>query len=169
METLTAFVAAADLSSLEAFTRAHSAPALTLRFPDPEARAPDLSATADEDGMAALLGDPKQRSHLAFLVKSERNPFGTLISVGRSPQNDICLTHPSISKIHATFARVGDTWKVSDRTATHGLFVDRLELPPGESAELEDGTLLSFGTDVEATFHTPAGLFDYLRWLRARS
>ncbi|MCA8922088.1 MAG: hypothetical protein KDD82_09780, partial [Planctomycetes bacterium] len=67
MQALTDFVAAADLSSLEAFCAAYPAPALTLRFPDPGAAQPDLSQTADEESMAALLGDPMQRTHLAFL------------------------------------------------------------------------------------------------------
>lgn len=168
LHPLDEFSTTADTSTLEAFLRSYPWPALTVRFADPHAPPPDLSATADEESMTALLGDPRQRSHVAFLVKSERNPFGSIISVGRSPQNDICLPQRSVSKVHATFSKVGDTWRVTDRTATHGLFVDRIELPPGESAELDDGTLISFGTDVEATFHQPAGLWDYVAWYQRR-
>lgn len=168
LHSLEAFAVTADTRSQEAFEQRYPWPALTVRFTDPNAPPPDLSATADEESMTALLGDPRQRCHLAFLVKSERNPFGSIISVGRSPQNDICLPQRSVSKVHATFSKVGETWRVTDRTATHGLFVDRIELPPGESAELDDGTLISFGTDVEATFHLPHGLWDYVTWYQRR-
>jgi hypothetical protein len=155
------------------FAQAFPQPALTLRIPT-AAPAPkpkkqvSLNDTLDDEGLAALLGDPLDRTHVVFLTKSERNPFGNIISVGRASTNDVCIDHSSISKVHAVFTFVGTSWKVSDRKAKNGLYVNRLQVEPGATAPLEDGALIAFGTQVEGTFHTPRGLFSFLELVRMR-
>lgn len=157
-----------------AFAQAFPHPALTLRIPDPTATpaAPkkqvSLNDTLDDEGLAALLGDPLDRTHVVFLLKSERNPFGNIISVGRASTNDVCIEHSSMSKVHAVFTCVGTSWKVSDRKAKNGLYVNRVQVEPGATAALEDGALIAFGTQVEGTFHMPRGLFSFLEVVRMR-
>lgn len=155
------------------FALAYPHPALTLRVPGagpaPAPRkAVSLHDTLDDEGLAALLGDPLDRTHVAFLVKSERNPFGNIISVGRAATNDVCVDHTSISKVHAVFTCVGSSWKVSDRKAKNGLYVNRVQLDAGATAPMEDGALIAFGTQVEGTFHTARGLFNFLELVRMR-
>jgi hypothetical protein len=154
------------------FALAFPHPALTLRIPTAAQAKPkkqvSLNDTLDDEGLAALLGDPLDRTHVVFLTKSERNPFANIISVGRASTNDVCIDHSSISKVHAVFTCVGTSWKVSDRKAKNGLYVNRLHVDPGASAALEDGALIAFGTQVEGTFHTPRGLFSFLELVRMR-
>jgi hypothetical protein len=161
------------LTDAGAFALAYPHPALTLRIPPEGAAKPrkevSLHDTLDDEGLTALLGDPLDRTHVAFLVKSERNPFGNIISVGRAASNDVCIDHSSISKVHAVFTCVGAGWKVSDRRAKNGLYVNRTPVDPGASAALEDGALIAFGTQVEGTFHTPRGLFAFLEVVRLRA
>lgn len=163
----------AALADASAFALAYPHPALTLRIPAGAAggapkKGVSLNDTLDDEGLAALLGDPLDRTHVAFLVKSERNPFGNIISLGRAATNDVCIEHSSISKVHAVFTCVGASWKVSDRRAKNGLYVNRLQVEAGASVPLDDGALIAFGTQVEGTFHTPRGLFNFLEVVRMR-
>jgi pSer/pThr/pTyr-binding forkhead associated (FHA) protein len=154
------------------FASVYPHPALTIRLPNPDVtdsqvQAMNLSETCDDEGLDGLLGDPLLRTHVCFLTKSARNPFQNIISLGRVETNDVCVPHPSVSKVHATFMRVGDDWKVSERSR-NGLWVDRVPVAQGHTPNVKNGTLLSFGTQVEGTFHTPEGLYAYLALIRAR-
>lgn len=161
-----------SLTEPAGFALAYPHPALTLRVPSGAPAAPkkevSLNDTLDDEGLMALLGDPLDRTHVAFLVKSERNPFANIISVGRAATNDVCIDHSSISKVHAVFTCVGTSWKVSDRKAKNGLYVNRVQVDAGATVPLEDGALIAFGTQVEGTFHTARGLFNFLELVRMR-
>lgn len=164
---------AAAYSDAGSFAQAFPQPALTLRIPtaaqaSKAKKQVSLNDTLDDEGLAALLGDPLDRTHVVFLTKSERNPFGNIISAGRASTNDVCIEHSSISKVHAVFTCVGTSWKVSDRKAKNGLYVNRLQVDSGAVAALEDGALIAFGTQVEGTFHMPRGLFSFLELVRMR-
>ena len=155
--------AAQRLGSAEAFCAVYPQAALTVRMPG-EGEAPatfNLNETCDDEGVLAMFGDPSIRTHVAFMVKTDRNPFGHLITVGRGSNNDIQLPHPSVSKVHAVFMQVGESWKVTERSK-NGLFVDRMPVESGGSRDVRDGSILSFGIEVEATFHTPSGLYQAL-------
>jgi hypothetical protein len=162
------------LGNVEAFARAYPHPALTLRIPaapgtaPAKVKVPRLNDTVGDEGVAALLGDPLERTHVTFLLKSERNPFANIISLGRATTNDLCVPHGSVSKVHAVFTRLGDAWRIGDRKAKNGLYVNRVEVEPGGTADLEDGALISFGSQVEGTFHTPRGLFGFLDLIKNR-
>lgn len=169
-------VASARLPSVDAFVRAYPHPALSLRIPseneaEQQARLGKtvrLNDTVDDEGLAGLLGDPMDRSHVAFLEKSSRNPFGNIISVGRAATNDLVIPHASISKVHAVFTNVGAAWKITERKARNGLYVNRVLLDPGATATVEDGALVGLGTQVEGTFHLPRGLWQFLQLSRGR-
>lgn len=161
----------------DAFARAFPFPALSLRIPSDDAKAAPMAKTTtvrlndtvdDEKGLAALLGDPMDRTHVAFLQKSERNPFGSIISVGRASTNDVVIPHPSVSKVHAVFGNVGNTWKITDRKAKNGLYLNRVPVEPGATMTVDDGALVGIGSVVEGTFHTPRGLFQFLQLAKAR-
>lgn len=163
----------AMLTDPAGFALGYPHPALTLRIPGaapagPKKKEVSLNDTLDDEGLMALLGDPLDRTHVAFLVKSERNPFGNIISVGRAATNDVCIEHSSISKVHAVFTCVGTSWKISDRKAKNGLYVNRVQVDPGATVPLEDGALIAFGTQIEGTFHTAKGLFNFLELVRMR-
>lgn len=174
MNTLDDFLRqTARFSDSASFAAANPSPALTLRIPPEQgpakAKGVAMNDTVDDEGLMALLGDPLDRTHITFLVKSERNPFGNIISVGRASTNDVCVDHTSISKVHAVLTCVGDTWKISDRKAKNGLYVNRVAVDAGATVPLEDGALIGFGTEVEGTFHTPRGLFAFVELVRMRA
>ncbi len=105
---------------------------------------------------------------LEWLVKSQRNPFGALITIGRTPNNDIVLPQPTVSKVHAIATHAQGGWSLSDSRSSNGTFVDGVRLPPGEKRPLEDGAELRFGRELRARVMLPASLLDLLRVARRR-
>jgi hypothetical protein len=99
------------------------------------------------------------------LVKTNRNPFAGMITVGRAPNNDVCLPVGSVSKLHAYFQEQGKKWFVRDGTSANGTFVDGQKLVPEKAVELADGAHLAFGPDTECLFKLPAALYAFLKAL----
>lgn len=105
--------------------------------------------------------DPRQRdlSHaeVLFLVKSARNPFATMITVGRAPNNDVVLATPTVSKFHASFAE-GPGWAITDQRSANGTWLEAMRLEPGVSVGLGEEAWLRFGKDLWVKYVTPNGL-----------
>jgi pSer/pThr/pTyr-binding forkhead associated (FHA) protein len=97
------------------------------------------------------------------LVKTTRNPFAGMITVGRATNNDVCLAVGSVSKLHAYFQNVGPKWSIRDGTSSNGTFVNGRKLEPNTAVELEDGAHLAFGPDTECLFKLPKGLYQFLQ------
>ena len=51
------------------------------------------------------------------------DPAGSLI-VGRTPDNDLSIDHPLISRHHARFERSGPRWTVTDLGSTNGTYIN---------------------------------------------
>jgi hypothetical protein len=122
----------------------------------------DLTAT----GLASEAVQPASR--VEWLRKTERNPFGAMITLGRSLNNDIIMADPRVSKVHAIFTRVESGWVVADSHSSNGTFVDGVRLPTGEKRAVEDGSELRFGQEVRARFVEPRSLHELLRLLALR-
>jgi hypothetical protein len=79
-------------------------------------------------------------------------PGGRRVNVGRAADNDLQLEHPSVSKVHAVLvmSREG-TLLVADTGSTNGTFINGRRIFYGESRQVEEGDVVSFG-DVEVRF-----------------
>jgi hypothetical protein len=77
---------------------------------------------------------------------------GRRVNVGRASDSDLCLNHPSVSKIHAALLmnREG-ALVVSDTGSTNGTFINGRRLGYGEARPVQDGDVVGFG-DVEVRF-----------------
>ena len=104
---------------------------------------------------------------VVFLEKSKRNPFASMITIGRAPNNDVCVPLPTISKVHAYLVESGGAWKLYDQNATNGTFLDQQRLAANGSAALVDGARVGFGPEAKARFFTPVGLHGFLALFRA--
>jgi pSer/pThr/pTyr-binding forkhead associated (FHA) protein len=103
------------------------------------------------------------------IVKSDRNAFTDMITVGRATNNDILLPVPSVSKLHGYFKRDGERWRYHDASAMNGTWVARRRLEPGEVVELTDGLELHFGPEVQTLWTTPEGLHAILRLIAKKA
>ena len=67
---------------------------------------------------------------------------GQIISVGRSPESSIFLDDVTVSRKHATLARVNCLWNITDTGSLNGTYVNRERV---ESAILKNGDELQIG------------------------
>jgi pSer/pThr/pTyr-binding forkhead associated (FHA) protein len=81
--------------------------------------------------------------------------------VGRAPNNDIYLDHPTVSKFHAYFRKVAGDWRLLDANSQNGTWV-RGELVRGETA-VRDGDAIAFGHSPSLTFLEPLKLYHVIR------
>lgn len=109
-------------------------------------------------GMGSLV-NPDAR--VEWLTKSDRNPFASLITLGRARNNDLILLYPTVSKLHAVFTQIGGRWFIEDRNSTNGTFLNGVRLSAGEKQPLGDGVGMRFGVDAEARFFEPSTLWSF--------
>ncbi len=83
--------------------------------------------------------------------------------LGRSPDNDFQIEHPSVSSVHCEIEVVGDSLVVRDCDSTNGTFIDgqpvkAATLAAGRSLRLGQVELIAESTDVTINiprFHIP--------------
>ncbi|WNG50795.1 FHA domain-containing protein [Archangium minus] len=111
-----------------------------------------------------------------LVLEMRKRPQGVLpeasgITLGRTPDNDIVVEDPTVSRVHATFREEKQTgvWYVSDSGSHNGTWHDGTLLIPGRPAPLFDRASLRFG-DMLATFlHFSAFNQFILDWLARHS
>jgi hypothetical protein len=80
------------------------------------------------------------------LKKQRPGPFASTILVGRSRTNDVCVSHSSVSKLHAR-VRVADDGALylSDAGSSNGTQVNGAPLVPEKETRLDHGLQVRFG------------------------
>jgi ABC-type multidrug transport system ATPase subunit len=68
---------------------------------------------------------------------------GNVTTIGRDPSNQICLSHPLVSRFHATVRRrAGNLLTIEDHGSTNATFVNGA---PARKAELDEGDIIQIG------------------------
>jgi len=95
---------------------------------------------------------------MVFVLEKSRRPntFGIGITLGRTPNNDVVVVEPSVSRFHAFFQHNASTgvWYVVDAESHNGTYVHDHRLAPGKPGPLGDGTPVRFG-GTRMRFFTP--------------
>ena len=138
----------------------------TIVLEEPSAPNPDDSpqvtsrATADEaraNEQEAKAAAVKLRRYLLPL-KPDVDPVfelsGPRIYVGRGIEADVCISHPTISRLHGVFYFIGGATMVEDARSSNGIFVNRKRV---QQAVLRDGDVVSFGN---VAFHFRVSVSD---------
>lgn len=99
---------------------------------------------------------------VAFLVKRKGNPFPDTIMIGRAPNNDLVVDMPSVSKFHATFENVQESWRLVPLPAVNGTTVNGAQVLQDQKRLLAEGDKVRFGEELEARFMPGESLY---RWL----
>jgi hypothetical protein len=110
-----------------------------------------------------LVRDPEP----ILVVKTDRNPFQQMITVGRAKNNDVVLDDKSVSKVHAYFVRTDFRHWLHDQPSTNGTYIDGARVPE-TGLPLADGASISFGSHLVFTFFTSRGLHQFLTTERQR-
>lgn len=73
---------------------------------------------------------PRERTHTLLLVKVPGQPDRIIVwdtqdvSVGRAPDNDICIDHGELSRRHAVFSRLNNAFVVRNMSTSNGTTVN---------------------------------------------
>jgi adenylate cyclase len=109
-------------------------------------------------GNANQSGDQKARLIISTIDKPEAViELGDLLTIGRSPENQLVIDDKRASRSHAEIRRVGERYRLSDLGSSNGTWITgrRLTAP----TDLENGDEILIGT-VQLRFVAPAGKSD---------
>ncbi len=105
-----------------------------------------VGARAQADRLAA------QQFHLVLLDTERAGTVfplsGEELRIGKAPENDVVIDHPTVSRNHLVVRRLGDRFLVQDLDSTNGTFLDGAQV---REAYLRPGALLEVG-DVRLRF-----------------
>ncbi|MGB9856653.1 MAG: FHA domain-containing protein [Dictyoglomaceae bacterium] len=68
--------------------------------------------------------------------------------IGRDEENDVVLTHPTVSRFHAKIIRDGENYFIEDLNSANGTFVNGIKV---KKELLNDNDILQFG-DIVCVF-----------------
>jgi hypothetical protein len=151
---------------------ASAAPAVLVRFRR------DDDDTAASGATTATIDDPRYPSEdtLPFgkdlpsdieleiypLAKKSGASFSDRITIGRTPNNDVVINDPSVSRLHAYVKRgPHDAWSVTDAGSKNGSWLRGIALEPRKQSGLPPSAVLRFG-EVDVTFYLARDLFAVL-------
>jgi ABC-type multidrug transport system ATPase subunit/pSer/pThr/pTyr-binding forkhead associated (FHA) protein len=112
------------------------------QFPVAEgpSEAPQPAAPANGGGAAQLR---KHRTVIGELALDQLQ--SNLISIGRTPDNQIVVNHPQVSSKHAQIVKVGDQLFLEDRGSANGTYVRGQRLAPSERVPVSSGEKVFVG------------------------
>lgn len=118
----------------------------------------------DPAELKRLLAATSMLSLVLPLVK-RLSTFPSMISVGRTANNDLVIDDPQVSKFHASFRRREGVLELEDADSANGSYVDGVALVKGTPRALAGGELIRFGA-VSFRLHTAESAW---RWLTRTS
>ncbi len=95
------------------------------------------------------------------LVKKIGGAFAEMITVGRTPNNDVQVPHQSVSRFHVFFRDDPDGWIICDPGSKNGTFVDNRKLITRAETNVASDAAVQLG-DILGTFYSPENLFTFL-------
>jgi FHA domain len=115
----------------------------------------------ESSGGAALV----DQGLVCLLAKRDVNKFASMITLGRTANNDLRFEVGSVSKFHAYFTFVESTrqWLVTDASSSNGTFVNGQRLVPQTHRKLANRDTLGFGHAVTARFFETRAFHAFLR------
>ena len=120
----------------------------------------DLQETVDQampDGWFPL---EAAEMELYPLAKKLGASFRDRITIGRTENNDVVISDPSVSRLHA-YVRHANGWVIADAGSKNGSWLGDEQLDPRREAPLPAGAVIRFG-DVQLTFFRSSELFELL-------
>jgi hypothetical protein len=112
-------------------------------------------------------GKRQRRLEIYPLLKKPSAPFPDMITVGRTPNNDVVLKDATVSRLHVFFRHRGATWQIADGGSKNGTFLDGKPLAPRRELGVDSGQTVKIG-DLELTFYTAEELFKMLELVTTR-
>lgn len=112
----------------------------------------------NQDGSAP---ETVKTQYVAPVKKDDSNPHAfSMVTLGRSGNNDIVIRNGHISKVHCIFKQSPEgKYYVADPGSTNGTRIAGLPLEPKTPFQLKGNEELTIGKNVKATFYQPRDFF----------
>jgi len=91
--------------------------------------------------------------------------IGDVITIGRTPSNDVVIDHPTVSWQHAALTKSPSGYRLKDLGSTNGTQIDGVSIT---DAELKDGAEIRFGY-VTGVFRDATASTDQVRGMQVSS
>ena len=102
---------------------------------------------------------------LVLPLRKVQSTFPSMITVGRTDNNDLVVADEQVSKFHAFFRLVGERVELSDAGSRNGTFVGGRRLESrGASVTVQPGARIAFGA-IELRMFDARGCWEWLRQL----
>ena len=156
----------------DGFTRSVAPAALVRRASDHDSaslgRSRRLDQSDDGDTLVASLdsgiggfGAAAKGLEVYPLLKKPGAAFADIITMGRTPNNDVVIDHVTVSRFHAFLREGNGTWIVCDAGSKNGTCLDGKPLEPRQEVQISPGARITLG-DIEVGFYLADALFDVL-------
>ena len=121
-------------------------------------------AALRKQAAADRLTNPKPlETRMVLPVRKIQGSFPSMITVGRTKNNDVVIADPLVSKFHAYFRLLEGAWLLADAGSANGTRIGDIELPKrGQPQPIHWGERIAFGECV-LTFLDPAAAWSALR------
>jgi ABC-type multidrug transport system ATPase subunit/pSer/pThr/pTyr-binding forkhead associated (FHA) protein len=123
-------------------------PAHAQQAPPPGAMGPGTSgqpAHAPAPGPEGAPGGAPRKHRTVIGELSLDQLQNNIISIGRTPDNQIVVNHAQVSSKHAQIVKVGDQLFLEDRGSANGTFVRGQRLPAGQRVPVASGEKVFIG------------------------
>jgi hypothetical protein len=97
-----------------------------------------------------------------FAVRKVQTVFPSMITVGRTQNNDIVIADGEISRFHGYFHVLNDQLEIADAGSVHGTFLNDVRLAPSTLQVVGAGARIRFGTHEFRLLDAP-GTWERLR------
>jgi FHA domain-containing protein len=115
----------------------------------------DDTQVSNAESPMVELAQPHHR--VISLIKSDRNPFSGMITVGRARNNDVRIHSANVSKIHCFFHQKDGNWFLEDNSSTNGTLLNNKLVEGKTERELQSGDEIIFG-GIATLYLDDAGL-----------
>ena len=96
-------------------------------------------------GAAAGAG-PAKPKHKTVIGQVQLGDTGSSVkSIGRTPDNDIVISHPQVSSKHALLHRISGQLFLEDRASANGTYVRGQRIPAGQRVAVQNGEKVFIG------------------------
>lgn len=170
-EMLQAFVARALAKPRQEFVKEFDAVPLLVQMTEPEVATP--KGPTARFGTIMMRKEAIQSGDLKMFVhplrKASANAFGMMITVGRTPNNDVVMPYEAVSKFHAYFSQGPDgAWTLTDAKSMNGTYVLGKRLAPDtkERLDLSRPVDVSFSEAIECRLYSAAAFWDFASAMR---
>jgi pSer/pThr/pTyr-binding forkhead associated (FHA) protein len=94
---------------------------------------------------------------------SDLESGGARIYVGRTPENDVVISAPTVSKQHAYFTLRDIGWEITDNGSSNGTTLEGQNLRANRRERIRRSlATIEFGPDARFVFMTPDSVYDLL-------